>query len=48
MLNYPQSQEAISIAEMAEGIIASSPIPKNEMLDRALILSEGDHSFLDG
>ena len=35
MLNYPQSQEAISIAEMAEGIIASSPIPKNEMLDRS-------------
>jgi hypothetical protein len=36
-------QEAITIAEMAEGIFASTPIPKNEILDRALILPEGNN-----
>jgi len=35
-----ENQEAITIAEMAEGILASVPVPKNEILDRALILPE--------
>jgi hypothetical protein len=38
-----ENQEAITIAEMAEGILASVPVPKNEILDRALILPEGNN-----
>ncbi|KAF7969517.1 hypothetical protein HWV62_27003 [Athelia sp. TMB] len=39
--------EAIRVAEMAESILAPSPIPSNEVVDRALILPEASNYIWD-